>query len=119
MKINYHTQKGSIYTHLFEKDRDYWIMRDKDGKILSLADGLHISKESLEELISDYSSTLLDKTSWFDEEVKKDFFDDAKREQLDFQFETQDTVIFFTTKTKTGMYIIGCSSIVEIIEKVW
>ncbi|MEN6308805.1 MAG: hypothetical protein ABFD91_13745 [Anaerohalosphaeraceae bacterium] len=110
MHIKYYTSKGSIYTHVLDSSRDYWLKEDQFGQILPLTEGLPISKKKLQELIKEYPSTLLDKTYCFDETVEKEFFDDAKREQVNSPFEAEDTVIFFIVKSESGRHSIGCSS---------
>jgi hypothetical protein len=117
MHIKYYTQKGSVYIHTFEESGDYWIKEDTAGQIHSLAGGLHISKNKLQELVREYPSTLLDKTYCFDMGVEKEFFDDAKREQFDGVFNAEDTVILFMVKREQDRYGIGCSSRVVKIEK--
>lgn len=118
MHIKYHTSKGSIYTHTFEGGQDYWVKEDRDGGIHPLAEGLHISKAKLQELVSEYPSTLLDKTYCFDVGVEKEFFDDAKAEQYEGIFEAEETVVVFMVKRDSDRYAIGCSSEVVSIEKV-
>jgi hypothetical protein len=117
MHIKYYTSKGSIYTHTLEGKQDYWVKEDTDGGILPLAEGLHISIKKLQKLIKKYPSTVFDKTYCFDDHVEKEFFDDVKREQVDVQFEAEDTVIFFIIKRDSGLHVIGCSSPVMKIEK--
>ena len=118
MHIKYHTSKGSSYTHTFEGGQDYWVKEDKDGEIHSLAEGLHISKKKLSELVREYPSTLLDKTYCFDIGVEKEFFDDAKLEECDGVFEAEETVIVFMVKRDGDRYAIGCSSEVVNVERV-
>ena len=95
MHIKYYTQKGSIYIHTVEDSGYYWVKEDADGGIHPLVEALHISKDKLQELISEYPSSLLDKTLCFDMGVEKEFFDDADHD----------------------LYGIGCSSRVVKIEK--
>lgn len=116
-QIKYHTTKGSIYTHTFEHDKDYWIKEDSDGQIHALAAGLHIAKQSLQELVREYPSTLLDKTYLFGDGVEEEFFDDAQREYVDGLMDGEETVILFLVKHHSGRYQLGCSSQVVKIEK--
>ena len=118
MHIKYYTSKGSIYTHKFEGNQDYWTKEDKDGETYPLVEGLHISIKKLQALIKDYPSTVLDKTYCFDDNVEREFFDDIKREQIDVLFEAEDTVIFFIAQRDSGLHAIECSSPVVKIEKV-
>jgi hypothetical protein len=118
MHIKYHTGQGSIYTHTIEGSRDYWMKEDKDGRILPLAEGLHISKQKLQTLLREYPSAVLDKTYCFDDNVEREFFDDVKHKQSEVSFETEETVIFFIVKKQPGLHSIGCSSRVVKIEKV-
>ncbi|MHC5183370.1 MAG: hypothetical protein ACYSPI_03730, partial [Planctomycetota bacterium] len=62
MQIRYHTSKGSVYIHTLGGGQDYWVKEDTNGAIHPLAEGLHISKQKLQELVREYPSTLLDKT---------------------------------------------------------
>ena len=118
MHIAYYTSKGSVYTHTIEGNQDYWVKKDKDGEFHSLAEGIHIPKKKLQELITEYPSTLLDKTYCLNENVEREFLDEAKREQVDVLFKAEDTVIFFIVKRESGQHAIGCSSQVVKIEKV-
>lgn len=117
MHIKYHTKKGSIYIHTIEGENDYWVKEDINGEIHPLVEGLHIAKDKLQELISEYPSTLLDKTYCFDMGVEKEFFYDAKREQTPAVIETEVTVILFMIKREHEHFGIGCSSQVVEIEK--
>lgn len=117
MQIKYHTSKGSIYTHTIQGEHDYWVKEDEHGEIHPLAEGLHISKARLQELVREYPSTLLDKTYCFDVGVEKEFFDDAKRELCEGPFGTEETVIVFMVKRDAERYAIGCSSDVVKIEQ--
>ena len=118
MQLKYHTSNGSVYTHTVEGDRDYWVKEDKDGGYYPLAEGLHISKRRLAELVREYPSTLLDKTYCFDIGVEKEFFDDAKVEACETLSGAEETVIVFMIKRDLDHYAIGCSSDVVRIEKV-
>lgn len=118
MRIKYHTSKGSIYTRTLEGGRDYWVKEDTDGEIHPLAEGLHISKAKLRELVREYPSTLLDKTYCFDVGVEKEFFEDAKQEQCESVFEAGQTVVVFMVKRDAEHYAIGCSSDVVSIERI-
>ena len=71
MQIKYFTSKGSIYVHEVAGENDYWFKEDKDGEIHLLIGGIHISKKRLRDLVSEYPSTLLDKTCCFDVGVEK------------------------------------------------
>lgn len=110
MHIKYSTSKGSMYTHVLDSARDYWLKEDSSGQIHPLTEAIPISKKKLQELIKEYPSTLLDKTYCFDQTVEKEFFDDAKREQINSPFEAEDTVIFFIVNSESGRHSIGCSS---------
>ena len=118
MKIKYHTSKGSIYIHVFEGNKDYWIKKDSEGVIHPLMGGIHIAKNKLQELVSEYPSSLLDKTYCFDVGVEKEFFEDAKKEKFTGSIDDDETVIFFLVKRNAEKYGIGCSSQVVKIEKV-
>jgi hypothetical protein len=118
MQIRYHTSKGSVYIHTLGGDQDYWVKEDAEGAIHPLAEGLHISKSKLQELVREYPSTLLDKTYCFDIGVEREFFTDAKLEQCETMFETEETVVIFMVKRDSDRYAIGCSSEVVNIEKV-
>jgi hypothetical protein len=103
MQIRYHTSKGSVYIHTLSSDRDYWVKEDT---------------KKLQELVREYPSTLLDKTYCFDVGVEREFFTDAKLEQCETMFETEETVVIFMVKRESDRYAIGCSSEVVSIEKV-
>ena len=117
MKTKYYTVKGSIYSHICESDEDYWIKEDPGGDIHALADGIHITRQSLQELVREYPSTLLDKTYIFGDGVEEEFFDDARREHADGLTAGDETVILFLVKHDSGRYQLGCSSRVVNIEK--
>ena len=117
MHMKYYTSKGSIYTHTLDGNQDYWVKVDKDEEIHPLAGGIHISKTRLQELVDEYPSTLLDKTCCFDVGVEKEFFEDAKRETYSGMIHREETVIFFLTQRNSDHYAIGCSSVIEKIEK--
>ena len=118
VQIKYFTSKGSIYVHEVAGENDYWFKEDKGGEIHPLIGGIHISKRRLQDLVSEYPSTLLDKTCCFDVGVEKEFFEDAKRETYSGAIHREETVIFFLTKRESDRYAIGCSSLVEKVEKV-
>ncbi|MHC5122193.1 MAG: hypothetical protein ACYSO7_11905 [Planctomycetota bacterium] len=61
---------------------------------------------------------MLDKTYCFDVGVEREFFTDAKLEQCETMFETEETVVIFMVKRESDRYAIGCSSEVVSIEKV-
>jgi hypothetical protein len=117
MQTKYYTTKGSIYIHVFEGEKDYWIKEDHNGEIHTLASGLHISKQSLQELVQEYPSTLLDKTYLFGDGAEEEFFADAQREHVDELMDDEETVILFLLKRDSGRYQLGCSSQVVKIEK--
>jgi hypothetical protein len=118
MQIKYHTSHGSIYTHTIRDGREYWVKEDKDGQIYPLAEGFHISKVKLQELVREYPSTLLDRTYCFDIGVEREFFEDAKQEPGDGLLGTEQTVIVFLVKRNGDRYAVGCSSEVVNIEHV-
>jgi hypothetical protein len=118
MQIKYYTTKGSIYIQTLEQDKDYWIKEDSEGQIHALAAGLHISIQSLQELIREYPSTLLDKTYLFGDGVEEEFFADAQREHVDGLMDEEETVILFLVKHSSGRYQLGCRSQVVKTEKV-
>ncbi|MHC4855867.1 MAG: hypothetical protein ACYS72_05630 [Planctomycetota bacterium] len=118
MRIKYHTSKGSIYTHTFEGEQDYWVKEGKDGRIHPLAEGLHISKAKLTELVREYPSSLLDRTYCFNAGVEKEFFEDAKVEACNDLYEAEETVVIFMVKRDGGRYAICCSSDVVNIERI-
>ena len=118
MQTKYFTSKGGIYVHEIEGKNEFWFKEDKEGEIHPLVAGIHISKKRLQELVSEYPSTLLDKTYCFDVGVEKEFFEDAKRETYSGMIHREETVIFFLAKRESDHYAIGCSSLVVKIEEV-
>jgi hypothetical protein len=117
MQRKFFTKKGSIYIQAGKKGREIWVKQEKDGRLQSLAGGIHISKKKFKELIKEYPSSLLDRTYCFDIDAEKEFFEDAKREKFTGNIKDEDTVIFFLIKKGPDKYGIGCSSIVEKIEE--
>ena len=118
METKYYTTKGSIYSHVCQGDREYWAKENIDGGIHALADGIHISKQNLQELVREYPSTLLDKTYLFGDGAEEEFFDDARREDAHGLTDGEETVILFLVKHDGDRYQLGCSSQVVKIEKV-
>ena len=82
-----------------------------------MSEGFIFPKSRLQELVDEYPSTLLDKTCCFDVGVEKEFFEDAKRETYSGMIHREETVIFFLTQRNSDHYAIGCSSVIEKIEK--
>jgi len=118
MERRYFTAKGGTYIQKIEDDRELWIKQDENGEIHPLLGGIHISRKKLKELIREYPSSLLDRTYCFDEDVEREFFEDARREQFLGSIESEPTVIYFLIKREPHKYGIGCSSLVERIEEV-
>ena len=118
MEIKYYTTKGSIYSHVYEDNKDYWIKEDVEGNIHTLKAAIHIAKRSLQELVREYPETLLDKTYMFGTGVEEEFFGDAQREHVDGLIGGQETVILFMVKHESDHYQLGCSSRVVRIENV-
>ena len=117
MHIKYHTKHGSVYIHTVEESQEYWIKEDAEGEIHPIAEALPISKAKLQDLVSEYPSTLLDKTYCFDVGVEQEFFEDAKREAYDAFVESEEIVILFMVKRHNEHYAIGCSSQIVRVEK--
>ena len=117
MQRKYRTQKGSTYIQIIEGDTEYWRKEDADGQIHSLVAGIHISQMKLQELVSEYPSSLLDRTYCFDADVKREFFEDARRERYLGPLIQEPTVIFFLIKRDGDKYGIGCSSPIIKIEE--
>jgi hypothetical protein len=118
MQIKYYTSKGSMYVHEIEGENEFWFKKDKEDDIHPLVAGIHISKKRLQELVSEYPSTLLDKTYCFDVGVEKEFFEDAKREKYSGMILREETVIFFLAKREPDHCAISCSSLVVKIQEV-
>ena len=116
MQRKFFTKKGSVYVQTIQRDKELWIKQDKGGEIQPLVGGIHISRRKFKELLREYPSSLLDKTYCFDEDVEREFFEDAKREKFTGSIESEETVIFFLVKKEPDRYGIGCSSLVERIE---
>jgi len=118
MERKYFTAKGTTYIQKIEDDREFWIKQDAGGESQPLLGGIHISRKKLKELVREYPSSLLDRTYCFEEEVEREFFEDARREQFFGSIESEPTVIFFLMKRQPHKYGIGCSSLVERIEEI-
>lgn len=116
MEIRYHTKKGSIYIQRIEEGGELWLKENRYGEIRSLAGGVHISVRSLHKLVTERPS-LLDSTYCFDMGVEKDLFEDAKKERFTNGTEKEETIIFFLTKKGNDQYGIGCSSLIDKIER--
>ncbi|MEN8127042.1 MAG: hypothetical protein ABFR90_04460 [Planctomycetota bacterium] len=118
MQVKYYTSKGSIYVHEIAGENEFWFKQDTHGDIHPLIGGIHISRKRLQELVSEYPSTLLDKTYCFDVGVEQEFFEDAKREAYPDRIHGDETIICFLIKRNSNCYAIGCSSLVQKIEKI-
>lgn len=116
MKFRYFTAKGSTYIQTKTEVGEYWVKQGADGVIHALAGGVHISRQTLQELIDEYPRTMLDKTFCFNLGVEKEFFEDAQRESFRGGIEDEPTVIFFLVKAG-DRYAIGSSSEITRIEK--
>jgi hypothetical protein len=117
MQRKFFTKKGSVYIQSIRKGKELWIKQQRDGRLQTLAGGIHISKKKFKELIKEYPSSLLDTTYCFGLDVEREFFEDAKRERFTGNIKDEDTVIFFLVKKVPDKYGIGCSSLVERIEE--
>ena len=117
MQIQYFTQKGSVYACQNDATGKQWSKKDRNGVLLLLAGGIHLTRKRLQELISEYPTSALDTTVCFGDSLAKEFFDDAKREHLDKIPDGQETHIFFLLKKGDGKYSLGYSSPIQKIEK--
>lgn len=90
--------------------------QDKDGVTQPLDSGIHITIKSLHKLVVNNAS-LLDRTYSFDMDIDKDFFDSAKKEHITGSTNGDESLIFFVLKKGPGKYGVGCSSLIEKIEK--
>ena len=115
MRIQYFTQKGSVYT--YQADTGQWLKQDRNGIFLPLAGGIHLPRTRLQELIRDYPTSALDTTVCFGDSLAKEFFDDARREHMIDIPEGQETNIFFLVCKENAKYSLGYSSAVQQIEK--
>ena len=115
MKIQYFTQKGSVYIHQTESGG--WMKQDRNGIFLPLAGAIHLSRTRLKELVRDYPASALDTTVCFGNSLAKEFFQDAKREHIHDIPAGEETSIFFLIRKEEGKYSFGYSSIIQRIEK--
>lgn len=115
MKIQYFTQKGSVYIH--QTDTGGWLKQDRNGVFLPLAGAIHLTRTRLQELIREYPTSALDTTVCFGTSLAKEFFDDAKREHIADIPAGQETNIFFLLSKEEGKFSLGYSSIIQRIEK--
>ncbi len=118
MQRRYITQKGSVYIQVIEGRSEYWRKENSDGRIHPLAAGIPIARKKLQELITEYPSSLLDRTYCFDAEVEREFFEDARREQHRGPLTDEPVVVFFLLKREGDQYGIGCSSPVITVEEI-
>ena len=119
MEIRYFTTMGSVYTQRIEGEDEFWFKQEKDGHTVFLAAAVHITFTKLKELISEYPSSLLDKTYCFSADVEKEFLADARKEAFIGDLEDvarEQTVICFLEKIGEH-YKLGCSSLIERMEE--
>lgn len=119
MEIRYYTAMGSVYTQRIEDKDEFWFKTEKDGQMIFLAAGVHITFAKLKELIREYPASLLDKTYCFSADVEKEFLADAKKEAFIDDMEDvahEQTVICFLEKIGEH-YKLGCSSLIARMEE--
>ena len=118
MTKRYVTAKGSVYICKHENGRELWFKQDHEGQIHPLVEAVHISADTLKELVQEYPHSLMDKTYCFDLDVEREFLEDARRERFIGDIQSNDTVICFLTKRGPDAYSLGCSSrVTHIIEQ--
>ena len=117
MQIQYTTKSGSIYIQNATAGGDLWHKLDAAGNQIPLAGAMHISRDRLQRLITEYPASALDRTVCFGEGVAREFFDDARREGGKVG-QGQESKIFFLVNRGLQKYSLGYSSRVEHVEKI-
>ena len=117
MQIQYTTQSGSVYIRTVHEGLELWCKLDKHGEGVPLAGGMHLSRRQLQQLITDYPASAMDRTACFGSGIAKEFFDDAKRLGSNEVPAGEESTIFFLVCRGLGQYGIGHSSRVVKVER--
>lgn len=117
-QIHYHTKSGSIYVRTVDETGESWHRETPDGKRFDLAGGMHLTRQRLQQIITDYPANVMDKTACLCEGVAIEFFFDAKHHASVDVPEHEESTIFFLINRGLGQYGIGHSSRIEKVETV-
>lgn len=118
MKIQYFTQKGSVYIYQTQAAGGMWYKRDRAGLLAPLAGAIHLPRTRLQDLLREYPTSAFDSTMCFGNGLAKEFFEDVQREHIpDIPNDGRETNIFFLLCKGEDKFTLGYSSIVQKIEK--